>query len=274
MTEPANAPAARAHYDASYRNFHTDLYAEIRREANGDDLGQTSWTTADEQDRFLHLLNLSPTRALLDVACGSGGPALRIAERTGCSLVGIDVHDQAISAAKTLAAQRGVSQRAEFLTINAAFRLPFPESCFDAITCIDAINHLPDRPRILAEWARILKPGGRLLFTDPTTITGPLTREELLVRSSIGFFLFVPPEYDRRILGELGLQVLTAENVTANMALLAERRASARAKRSAALRQIEGDASFEAQQLFFGVAARIAREGRLSRFLYASEKAG
>jgi SAM-dependent methyltransferase len=261
-----------AHYDANYGNFQTELYAEIRREAFGEDIGQSSWLTADEQDRFLGLLQLSQGKRLLDVACGSGGPALRIARKTGCSLVGIDLHEDAISTATSLATQEGLAERAEFRVANAAERLPFPDAHFDAITCIDAINHLPDRPRILSEWSRLLKPGGRLLFTDPVTITGPLTNQEIAVRASIGFFLFVPADYDRRIIAGCGLRLLVCEDVTANMADMAERRGAARASRSNFLRDIEGAETYEGQQEFFEVAARIAKERRLSRFLYISEK--
>jgi hypothetical protein len=90
--------------------------------------------------------------------------------------------------------------------------------------------------------------------------------------TSIGFFLFVPNDYDQRIIEECGLRLLASENVTANMAEIAERRGTARAKRSAVLRQIEGDQTYEAQQQFFEVAARVAKEDRLSRFVYVSEK--
>jgi hypothetical protein len=58
---------------ANYGNFQTELYAQIRREAFGEDIGQNSWLTSDEQDRFLEWLDLSPEKALLDVACGAGG---------------------------------------------------------------------------------------------------------------------------------------------------------------------------------------------------------
>jgi ubiquinone/menaquinone biosynthesis C-methylase UbiE len=112
---------------------------------------------------------------------------LRIAAITACSVVGIDVHEQAISTARALTAQRGLSLVAEFQVVNAAAKLPFPDAVFDAITCIDAINHFPDRPHVIAEWARLLKPGGRLLFTDPITVTGPLTNAEIAVRSYSGF---------------------------------------------------------------------------------------
>lgn len=265
-------PTTSGHYDANYGNFESELYAEIRREAFGEDIGQSSWITAEEQDRHIEWLHLSQGKSLLDVACGAGGPALRIGEHTGCSVTGIDVHEQAIATANSLAAQRGLTGRAHFRTADAGGSLSFPDASFDAITCIDAINHLPDRPRVIADWARLLKPGGRLLFTDSITVTGPLTNTEIAVRSSIGFFLFVPDGYDEQLIAQAGLRLVTKENATENMAKLAERRGRARASRSAALRQVEGDLTYERQQEFFEVAARIAREGRLSRFCYVAEK--
>lgn len=265
-------PTASRHYDVNYGNFQTDLYAQIRRDAFGDDIGQSSWLTSDEQDRFLSWLNLSPGKSLLDIACGSGGPVLRIAESTGCSAVGVDVHDQAIAMANSLAAQRSLSERAEFRVADATAPLLFPDASFDAIICIDAINHLPDRPCVIADWARMLKPAGRLLFTDPITITGPLTADEIAVRSSIGFFLFVPRGYDESVISQSGLHLLASEDLTTNMAEIAARRRAARAARESALREIEGDQTYEGQQEFFAVASRIAREGRLSRFAYVAEK--
>jgi SAM-dependent methyltransferase len=269
---PSRLPTASRHYDANYSNFQTELYAEIRRDAFGDDIGQSSWLTSDEQNKFLGWLNLSSGKTLLDIACGSGGPVLRIAGATGCSVVGVDVHEQAITTANSLAAQRGLTERAQFQVADATVQLPFPNDSIDAIICIDAINHLPDRPRVLADWARLLKPGGRLLFTNPITVTGPLTNDEIAVRSSIGFFLFVPRDYDERVISQCGLRLLVCEDVTASMAEIAERRRAARAARESALREIEGDQTYEGQQEFFVVASRIAREGRLSRFLYVSEK--
>ena len=130
---------------------------------------------------------------------------LRIAERTGCSVTGVDIHEQAIATANSLAAKRGLTKRAQFQVVNATAALPFPDASFDAITCIDAINHLPDRPRVIADWVRLLKPGGRMLFTDSITVTGPLTNDEIAVRGSIGFFLFVPRGYDERVIADCGL---------------------------------------------------------------------
>jgi SAM-dependent methyltransferase len=265
-------PKPAGHYDVNYGNFQADLYAQIRSEAFGEDIGQNSWLTAGEQDGFLRWLNLAPGKALLDVACGAGGPALRIAALTGCSVLGVDVHEQALASAASLAARSGLGDRAEFQPADATAPLPFQDSRFDAITCIDAVNHFPDRILVLAEWTRILKPGGRLLFTDPITLTGPMTSAEIAVRSSAGTYLFVPRGYNESVLAKCGLVLLACTDVTANTATVAAGRFAARATRSSELRTVEGDAAYDGQQQFLAVAARVAREGRLSRFLYVAEK--
>jgi len=58
------------------------------------------------------------------------------------------------------------------------------------------------------------------------------------------------------------------------MAAVAERWLTARADRAGALREIEGDQTYDGQQRFLEVAARLARERRLSRFIYLAEKPG
>jgi ubiquinone/menaquinone biosynthesis C-methylase UbiE len=267
----SQTPSSRTHYDANYGNFQSELYEQIRREAFGDDIGQNSWLTTAELDGFQVWLNLTPERRLLDVACGAGGPALRLASQTGSALTGIDIHEQAIATASALAAKLGLA-RTEFLRVSADQKLPFPDQSFDAITCIDAINHFPERAQVVAEWQRILKCGGRLLFTDPLVVTGPLTNTEIAVRSSAGFYLWVPQGYDQQVIANCGLRLLATEDITRNMAQIAARRRAARASRAAALRQIEGDGDYEAHQEYLRIAALLAEQGRLSRYMYVAEK--
>jgi 2-polyprenyl-3-methyl-5-hydroxy-6-metoxy-1,4-benzoquinol methylase len=268
----AKPPSGVAHYNLNYGNFEADVYAEIRRAAYGEDIGQNSWHTADELDRFLTWLELSSGQRLLDVACGAGGPALRIASATGCSVAGVDVHEQAVRTAQERAKERGLAERAAFRAADANRPLPFSDASFDAITCIDALNHFPDRLRMLTEWVRLLKPGGRVLFTDPIIVTGPLANSEIALRTSAGFYLVVPRGYDELVIAESGLQLLLAQDVTANMARLAEARRAARAARSDALCEIEGQGSYEDEQEFLTVTARLAREGRLSRFVFVAKR--
>jgi ubiquinone/menaquinone biosynthesis C-methylase UbiE len=272
QTSEPKSKSGCGHYDSNYGNFHTELYEQIRREAFGEDIGQNSWHTAEEQNKFIDWLGLAAGKTLLDVACGAGGPALRIAAITNCSVVGIDFHEQAVSAALTLTAERRLEHLAKFQHADASSTLPFPDNSFDALMCIDAINHLADRPRVIADWARLLKPGGRLLFTDATIVTGPLTNAEIATRSSAGFYLFVPQKYDEEVIAQCGLRLRTAENVTQSTAEVAERRLRARAARREDLTKIEGQQTYEAQQDFLSVAARLAREGRLSRFVFVADK--
>ena len=119
-----DSPAARAgHYSITYGKFASKLYAEIRAEAFGEDIGQQSWLSAEEQDRLIAWLGLRPEHLLLDVACGSGGPTLRIAERTGCRVHGIDLEAAAIRVAQAWVRKRGLTDRVTFAVADAAVHL-------------------------------------------------------------------------------------------------------------------------------------------------------
>jgi 2-polyprenyl-3-methyl-5-hydroxy-6-metoxy-1,4-benzoquinol methylase len=263
-----NTPHSVNFYGSQYGQFASQLYAEIRSDAFGDDIGQNGWLTSDEQDTFISWLALTPKSRLLDVACGSGGPTLRIAGRVGCHVHGIDVHEQAIVTARARSEAEGLTARATFERVDATVALPLGDSSFDALICVDAINHLANRERVLDEWRRVLRPGGHLTFTDPVVVTGPLTNEEIAIRSSIGFFLFVPSGADERLLASAGFEVLAVVDRTENMAHMAARWRDARQRREGDLRRVEGDAAFDGQQQFLRVAAQLAVERRLSRLAF------
>jgi len=260
------------HYGASYRHFSADLYAEIRREAFGTDLGQQSWLTLDELERFAARLALGTQARVLDVGCGAGGPALHLARSKSWEVVGVDIEEDGIAAANRAASEVGLAPRAAFVQADAALELPFPSGSFDAVVSIDAVNHLPDRPRVLSDWARLLKPGARLLFTDSAVVSGPLSSAEIATRSAAGYYLFVPEGENDRALVQAGLTVLATEDATAHLASIAQRRSSARAKRAEALHGIEGAREFEAGQRFLDMAALLARERRLKRLIYLARK--
>ena len=273
MTEQQQkAAAASEFYNAHFRKSASQIYAEINGEVVDEHFGQTSWLTAEEQDRLIAWLDLDADSRVLDVACGVGGPSLRMARRTGCSLVGIDIHEQGLMNANASAERERLADRVRFQRHDANDPLPFPDASFDAVVCIDAINHLKDRRKVLGEWARVLKPGGRVAFTDPITVTGPLTNEEIAIRTAIGFYLLVPAGYDERVIADAGLELLFHEDTTDRNAAQASRQLAARARREAVLRDIEGDEVFEAIQTNFEVSARITQEHRLSRFTFVAAK--
>jgi SAM-dependent methyltransferase len=257
-----------AHYGPFYRDFSDEVYAEIRRTEFGEDLGQNNWQTRAELAGFAAQLRLGPGVRLLDVACGAGGPGLQLARESGCELTGVDRESAGLANARRIARQAGLEAPVRFVQADASEPLPFADGGFDAILCLDALNHLPGRPGVFADWARLLTPGGRVLVTDPVTITGLVASDELAIRSSIGYFDFAPPGEDERLLEAAGLTVISVADLTETMAAVARGRCRMRAERAQALRRIEGAEAFERRQRFLDMVATLAAERRVSRFAY------
>jgi SAM-dependent methyltransferase len=171
-----------------------------------------------------------------------------------------------------MAAGSSESERVRFTLVDATKSLPFEENSFDALLCIDSMNHFPDRLSVLREWRRVLRVGRRAVFTDPVVVTGPVTNDELALRSSIGLFLFVPPGINERLIEEAGFRLVRQEDVTENAALVSGRWHRARQAHKDDLLQIEGAQRFEGLQRFFEAVHRLTSERRLSRIAYFVEK--
>src|SRR5215467_7688769 len=205
-------------YNNVYSGFRSDAELAVRRQTYGEDIGQSSWMTAGEWLRFADLLGVTDASEVLEVGSGSGGPAIYLALKRKCRVTGVDINEHGVRNALALAADRGVADRLDFRVANAGAPLPFPEGRFDAILSNDAMCHIPQRLDVLREWHRVLRPEGRALFTDAMVITGPVSNEELAIRSSIGFYLFVPPGENERLLRQAGFGLLGVEDLTGSAA--------------------------------------------------------
>jgi ubiquinone/menaquinone biosynthesis C-methylase UbiE len=146
-------------YSVRYGSFGSELAAELRREVYGTDTGQMKWRTAAEQAEIAEFLRVGQTSRVLDVACGSGGPSLALIEGIQCRLTGVDLEDAGIAYAQSQASARGLADQATFTVLNCGAPLPFEDSSFDAVLCIDAIQHFRDRFGTLRDWTRLLRNG-------------------------------------------------------------------------------------------------------------------
>lgn len=259
---------------SSYQNFTDAVLNDIRKETFGTDIGQNSWLTVAEYDRFLSWLQLVDGGDILEVASGSGGPALYVARTTGCRVTGIDANESGVATASEMAERAGLADRVQFKVANANATLPFPDNSFDALLCIDSMNHFPNRLDVLREWHRVLRPGCRAVFTDPVVVTGAVTNDELALRSSVGLFLFVPPGLNEQLITQAGFDLIKQEDVTENAALISDRWHQARQSHKADLLRIEGEERFAGLQKFFDSVHTLTSEGRLSRIVYLVEKPG
>ena len=160
-----------------YRASNEGVLAKIRRETYGEDLGQFSWITADELRKFFRKLNLDVESRVLDVACGSGGPALFTAQTLGCQVTGLDIDENGIDVAREMAQARGLQSRANFEHGDASQPLPFPDASFDAVISIDAMNHLSTAPRCSRNGFASCGPAD--VFFSPTRLLSPGCSHEM-----------------------------------------------------------------------------------------------
>jgi len=259
-------------YNSSYANYALDAYSEIRLETYGEDFGQTSWVTTAESHEIPKLLQLSSSSSVLEIGCGSGGYAVDLAKRIGCQVLGLDRNADGIRNAKALAEKDKLGARVKFDQCDVSQRLPVEDNAFDAIYSNDVLCHVPRRSQVLSDLRRVLKPGGRLLFSDALIIGGLLSHEEIATRSSIGMYFFSPPGENERLIKQSGLKQIEARDTTDSAALLSKRWHDAREKRKAALVASEGEANFAGVQRFLECVHILTAEKRLLRFLYTAIK--
>jgi SAM-dependent methyltransferase len=255
-----------------YKNYGEDLYKKIRKETFGEDIGQNSWLTADEYRNIFSILTLSSDKKVLEIASGSGGPAVFMVTETGCHLTGMDVNENGVENSKKLAGESWLNEKMNFLVGDASKPLPFPDESFDVVVSIDSMNHLNNRSKVLKEFNRVLKKEGQLLFTDAVVVTGILNNEEIAVRSSLGFFLFSPVGENERLIEQAGFHDVRSWDVTENIASVSLRWLHAREKRKSDLLQFEDENNFKGLQSFFNTVHILSSERRLSRFMYNAVK--
>jgi arsenite methyltransferase len=120
-------------------------------------------------ERLGGLLDLGPDRRVLDVAAGRGTSALALARRFGCQVTCVDFAPSNLRHARAAAEQAGLTALVDVVAGDAE-ALPFDDASFDAIICECALCTFPNKTTAAAEFARVLRPGGRIGLSDVTRV--------------------------------------------------------------------------------------------------------
>jgi 2-polyprenyl-3-methyl-5-hydroxy-6-metoxy-1,4-benzoquinol methylase len=115
-----------------------------------------------EEPLVLELIGDVAGMDVLDVACGTGRYALRLAE-AGARVSGVDATPEMLTCARQTAQERGLALD---LCDGDLRALPFGDESFDVAVCALALCHVPDLRPVMAEFARVLRPGGRVVISD------------------------------------------------------------------------------------------------------------
>lgn len=148
-------------------------------------------------------------KAVLDLGCAGGFMAEAMAAR-GADVTGIDPAAEAIEAARHHAVSEKLDIRYD---VGVGEALPYADASFDAVVCVDVLEHVADLGKVLSEVARVLRPGGLFLFdtinrnpiANFVTITIAEDLLRLLPRGTHDPAMFIKPAELRRAMQKAGL---------------------------------------------------------------------
>lgn len=153
-----------AHYDRVTEAWDLLLGAELhwgffRTGTEPLDVATAALTTL-----MIERAEFSPGMRLLDFGCGTGTPALRVAQECGVEVLGITTSAVGVAAAKQRAADAGVDT-VDF-ELRDGMNTGLPSESFDRAWALESSHLMPDRAALLSEAGRVLKPGGRFVLCD------------------------------------------------------------------------------------------------------------
>ena len=174
-------------------------------------------------DALAEHARIAPGSRVLDVCAGLGGPARYLAHTRRAQVVGVELNAGRAAAAARLSALVGLGGGVRMVRGDAT-RLPFAEASFDAVVSQEAFLHIADKAALFDGCRRVLKPGGRLAFTDWIAFAGLADRERRRLAEGIAAEALHDVASYRRLIEAAGLCPLSTDDLTAEWRPILEQR--------------------------------------------------
>ncbi|HJZ44118.1 MAG TPA: methyltransferase domain-containing protein [Hyphomicrobiaceae bacterium] len=158
-----------------------------------------------------------------DFCAGLGGPARYLAHTCGADVTGIELTPARVAGANDLTRRVGLSDRARVIEGNV-MAVPLPDRSMDAVISQEAFLHVPDLGRALAEAFRILRPGGRLAFTNWVAEQPLSSADADLMWQGMAVARLYGCKAHRDLLERAGFCVVSVEDLTQDWGTILEQR--------------------------------------------------
>jgi cyclopropane fatty-acyl-phospholipid synthase-like methyltransferase len=176
--------------------------------------------TAALTSRMIDNARFESGQRVLDVGCGTGAPACRLAADLGVEVLGITTSEVGVAAATERARQAGLPGAT--FEVRDGTDNELPDASFDRVWVMESSHLMPERQRLLSECARVLRPGGRLVLCDlvrrreiPFVELRQRTAEFAVLRAAFGAARMDPLADYARYAETAGLTDVEAEDITA-----------------------------------------------------------
>ncbi len=167
----------------------------------------------DANDALAKAAGLAASARVVDLCAGLGGPARYFAHRYGATVTGIELTPARVRGAAELTACVGLANKVQVIEGDVR-HLPLPDASQDAVISQEALLHVPDIPRVFAEARRVLKPRGRLAYTNWTAPTPLSQADAQLMWDGMAAQSLFSAEEQAAMLSRTGFAVLAVEDLT------------------------------------------------------------